>query len=433
MTSDPAASKTLSRLQSFSLCIFGGILMALAFLPFDISVLVWVGLLPLLTVLWRRPRSFWGSFGYGWIYGMAYYCTSFWWIHEVSYVFGIPMPVFLGIAFFPLMSYYALFPALWAAIGATYLRPRLSPTPTCESNSPADTKKAAWKEWAALDTLSTLRSATGLAALWVCIEWLRAHGTLGFSWNSLGMALYDVGRLYDTIPSQFYNDKSYTPSGRNSWNRERYQRKLENIVSVIDTLQMPIVALSGVENEEVVREIVSRSNQDYSYLHRTIDYYDGLDFALLYYGDILFIKSAHATNHTLIIEAKIYGHTITLHLTRAGSRLRTTLPHNSDSPSDITVAWGRLSRDDLRRLKMDDPLREREIKGEGDSKSNQSWVFKNRIGVSTTNEYKIESGVYISRRLLTSDGRAPLSTFASDRYMGGYSSYLPLYLYITTP
>ncbi len=249
----------------------------------------------------------------------------------------------------------------------------------------------------------------------------------------IGIAFYDLGKLYDTIPSKFYNNKSYTPNGRNSWNSERYNRKLENIVAVIDSIKMPIIALSGVENEEVVREIVARSNQDYSYLHRTIDYYDGLDFALLYFGDMLFVKRAHATNHTLIVDAELYDHTITLHLTRAGSRLRTTLPHNETTPSDITIAWGRLSRNDLQRLQMDDLLREQERAGQGDSKGDHYWIFKNRIGVSTTPEYKIESGVYITRWLLTADGRAPLSTFSSYRYLGGYSNYLPLYLYLTLP
>lgn len=252
--------------------------------------------------------------------------------------------------------------------------------------------------------------------------------------EQIAMALYDVGRLYDTIPSKFYNDKSFTPGGRNRWNTGRYDRKVENIVAVIDSMSMPIIALSGVENEQVVREIVSRSNQDYSYLHRTIDYYDGLDFALLYYGDLLYIEKAYTTNHTLVVEAQMYGHSISLHFTRAGSRLRTTLSPSTASPSDITIAWGRVSRNDLQRLQMDDLLRKRELSGHGDSSRDRRWVFKNRIGLSSTAEgLKTESGVYIARWLLTSDKCAPLSTFSSNRYLGGYSNYLPLYLYITLP
>ncbi len=191
MTDSKAAVPSLKRWHCLLMSFLGGAFMALAFLPYDYSALVWVGLLPLLTVLWRRPRNFWGSFGYGWLYGMGWYCVSFWWIHEVGDVFQIPMPLFLGIAFFPLMSIYALLPALWAGLAATWLRPRLEAVPQLAEGVTFDEKRAAWREWAYLDLFSTLRSAFGLGALWVCVEWLRAHGTLGFSWNSMGMALYD--------------------------------------------------------------------------------------------------------------------------------------------------------------------------------------------------------------------------------------------------
>ncbi len=183
--------------------LLGGVLMAMAFLPYDISIIVWMGLLPLLLVLWTRPLRFWAAFGYGWIYGMGWYCVSFWWIHEVGDVFRINEWLFLGVAFVPLMSLYSLLPALWAGCAATLLRPQLSASPDESEWAVAPSsktmlaldqnalKRRAWKQWAMLDMLTTLRCAIGLGCLWVCVEWLRAHGTLGFSWNSMGMALYE--------------------------------------------------------------------------------------------------------------------------------------------------------------------------------------------------------------------------------------------------
>ncbi len=164
--------------------------MALAYPPYDFSNLVWVGLLPLLTLLWLGSPRFWRAFGLGWLYGMGWYCVSFWWIHRVGAVFQIPLPLFLSVAFFPLMAVYACLPGLWAALAATLLRPRLEAGPQTEGMN-QEQRRHAWGKWATADLLSTLRSALGCGALWVCIEWLRAHGTLGFSWNSLGMALYD--------------------------------------------------------------------------------------------------------------------------------------------------------------------------------------------------------------------------------------------------
>ncbi len=168
-----------------------GVLMAFAFPPYDWGNLVWVALLPLLTILWRGEKSRKRLFALGWLYGMGWYGVSFWWIHEVGYVFQIPQPLFLAIAFFPLMALYSCLPGLWALGAGWFLRPRLENAPRLQTDAPRDAVKREWDSWATRDLLSTVRSAVGCGALWVCIEWLRAQGTLGFSWNSLGMALFD--------------------------------------------------------------------------------------------------------------------------------------------------------------------------------------------------------------------------------------------------
>lgn len=178
-----------SRRGDYLLSVFGGVVMAFAFPPYDWGNLVWVALLPLLCVLWGREVSRKRAFFLGWLYGMGWYCVSFWWIREVGEVFGIGTPLFMAVAFVPLMAFYSCLPGLWALLAATWLRPRLEPAPDTQGLSPF-MRKQAWGAWAWADMLGTLRSALGCGALWVCIEWLRAHGTLAFSWNSLGMALY---------------------------------------------------------------------------------------------------------------------------------------------------------------------------------------------------------------------------------------------------
>ena len=175
--------------MAYGVSLLSGVVMAFAFPPYDWGNLVWVALLPLLSVLWAAPLSRMKAFLLGWLYGMGWYCVSFWWIHEVGNVFGIGMPLFLAVAFVPLMALYSCLPGLWALLAATWLRPRLEPAPDTQGMSPY-VRKQVWGAWAWADLLSTLRSALGCGALWVCIEWLRAHGTLAFSWNSLGTALY---------------------------------------------------------------------------------------------------------------------------------------------------------------------------------------------------------------------------------------------------
>ena len=189
MTSD-TRRKWRSRLINALVSIAGGAFMALAFPPYDLGNLVWVGLLPLLCVLWNGPRGFWRGAGYSWLYGMGWYCVSFWWIHNVGYVFCIPLPVFLGIAFLPLMAIYACLVGLWGGVTNTLLRPRLEAAPDTTGMKQARASQA-WSAWATADLKSTVRCAIGCGAMWVCIEWMRANGTLGFSWNSMGMALYN--------------------------------------------------------------------------------------------------------------------------------------------------------------------------------------------------------------------------------------------------
>ncbi len=171
-------------------CIGGGAFMSLAFPPVDWSGIVWVGLLPLLTVLWLERGGFRRSFLSGWLYGMGMYCSSFYWIPEVGGTFAIPLPLFLVIAFVPLMSLYSLLPALWAGVAGTLLAPSAAALPDC-ADKPQEQRKFIWGRWAWADVRSSLRCAVGAGALWACVDWMRGQGTLGFSWNTLGMALYD--------------------------------------------------------------------------------------------------------------------------------------------------------------------------------------------------------------------------------------------------
>ena len=169
--------------------ILSGIILALAFEPYDYSFIIWFGLIPILTILWRGKKSFWRGFGMAWLFAMGWYCVTFWWIHEVGYVFFIPLPMFLGIAFLPLMAIYSAMIGLWGGLVATVFRPRMESAPNTEDMS-APKKAQAWNEWAFRDLVSSLRCTTGVAAMLVCVEWMRSSGTLAFSWNTLGMGMY---------------------------------------------------------------------------------------------------------------------------------------------------------------------------------------------------------------------------------------------------
>lgn len=131
-----------------------------------------------------------------------------------------------------------------------------------------------------------------------------------------GFAYYDLDRLYDTIPSLFYDDTDYTPEGRLRWSGERYRAKVERAGAVIGRMAMPLAGVYGVENEEVVKDLVRASDLPYSYVHRTLNTLDGMDFALLYYADRFFTERIETGYGYLCVEGMLDGKPTAVLLTR---------------------------------------------------------------------------------------------------------------------
>ncbi|MFI3318763.1 MAG: hypothetical protein SNH88_06215, partial [Rikenellaceae bacterium] len=259
-------------------------------------------------------------------------------------------------------------------------------------------------------------------------------GTIGITnGQPIGIAYYDVDQLYDTIQSPFYDDREFTPNGRNGWSERRYRDKITKIAAVIDSMQMPIVALYGVENQDVVRDVVRQSALDYSYSHRTLNSYDGLDFSLLYFGDMFYPRHIYSSFGWLYIELKALREewSLGIYLVRHGYNLRSASPPHADKPPNHTIAMGRIDRDDLKRLELIDLLQKRQRQGYGNMKYDRLWQFHDLIGVGSGTKVERE-GVFITKWLLTKDGSRPLATISGRDYIGGYSRYLPIYLYINT-
>lgn len=175
--------KPLGLAWGILLSLAGGLLMFAAFPPLGKGVCVWVGLVPLLSALWTGAKRT-GKRGaacyalYGWLFGLAYFGGSFWWINEVS-----------SLGFVPLVMYLALYPALWAVLMGRLFRPSFADEPRREGTF--SERMGKWREWSVNDMGVTARAVLTGAALWVCMEWLRGWVMTGFGWNGLGVALYD--------------------------------------------------------------------------------------------------------------------------------------------------------------------------------------------------------------------------------------------------
>ena len=248
--------------------------------------------------------------------------------------------------------------------------------------------------------------------------------------NPVGIAFYDVDRIYDTIPALFYDDSDYTPDGRYGWNTERYTRKIQNTAAVLDSMALDIVALWGVENEQVVRDLAAACREGYSYLHRTLNTLDGMDFALLYYGDRFYPERVETGRRYLYVEGECAGQTIGLALCRdvrtaewLVARLREV------HPGVPLVVLGRVGRLPAAAFGLHDATARAEKAGRGNIRRAGGWEMRDRILVDTALNCR-GGDVYARRYLVDQKTGSPLRTYDRGVYRGGYGYSLPVFAYI---
>lgn len=247
--------------------------------------------------------------------------------------------------------------------------------------------------------------------------------------QKVGFVYYDVDRLYDTVPSPFYDDSAFTPSGRYGWNTERYRRKTEAVAATLDSMAMPVAVLFGVENEAVVRDIAECCSTDYSYIHRTINSPDGMDFALLYFGDLFFPERVRCDGRMLYLRGRILGRTTVLLLCRDRSEAETAVAEiRHAEPDAALIVMGRVDARVLERYGLADILAGEERAGRGTRFSDGAWRMTPRVCVDTA--LCASAGIYARRRLFDSRGERPLPTFEGRRYAGGAGRELPVFFHV---
>lgn len=246
-----------------------------------------------------------------------------------------------------------------------------------------------------------------------------------------GIAYYDVDRIYDTLPALFYDDADYTPEGRRAWNTERYRRKIRNTAAVIDSMALEIVALWGVENEAVVRDLVTACRGDYSYIHRTLNTLDGMDFALLYYGDRFFPHYVEPGRRYLYVEGTLRNDTLGLVLC-ADTRMAAWVAGDlrEERPAARLVVLGRSSSmTDPERYGLHDATARAEHAGRGTAYTRKGWVMRDRLLVDTALT-TVAADVYARRFMIDPRSGKPFATYNGRAYCGGFSFSLPVYVYI---
>jgi apolipoprotein N-acyltransferase len=145
-------------LRTSLLCLLSGIALVLIFPWYDVAWLAWLALVPLLVA--TQALSARAALWWGWLSGSVGYLGILRWIpHTMIRYGGVPTPVSYGILLL-LVAYVGLYVGVFAA-GWAWIA----------------------KRWP--------RGILLLApALWVALEWVRAHALSGFPWASLGYSQY---------------------------------------------------------------------------------------------------------------------------------------------------------------------------------------------------------------------------------------------------
>lgn len=110
--------------------------------------------------------------------------------------------------------------------------------------------------------------------------------------RNITVVFYNVENLFDTKNTPDGRDAEFTPEGKNKWTDERYNKKLDDISTVLGSInkkELPeIIGLCEVENREVLDDLVKTkllSGGDYKIAHFESPDFRGIDCALLYRPD----------------------------------------------------------------------------------------------------------------------------------------------------
>lgn len=138
--------------------VASGILLTLAFPPYDLYLLAWIGFIPLMLSLWARTQK--EAFRTGFVFGVTFFFGTLYWIYHSIHVFGgVPFPASIAIVFLLCLG-LGLYPALFSCLFLSLIR---------------KTK------------LPALLTAP---VVWVVLEFLRSYALTGFPWASIGYSQY---------------------------------------------------------------------------------------------------------------------------------------------------------------------------------------------------------------------------------------------------
>ncbi len=157
------------KLGRIALLFLSGALMSTAFPPLNLTLVAWIGLIPLFLLVMNK--TIWQAWRGGFIWGYGFSVCAFFWLREIEWF--IPF----GLAFI-----LALFPAFWAMALPAVRRGLMIPV---------DVQLKGFEETERYNehpVRHELMFAVVMAAWWSVTEWIRSWIATGLPWNYLATA-----------------------------------------------------------------------------------------------------------------------------------------------------------------------------------------------------------------------------------------------------
>jgi len=155
--------------------------------------------------------------------------------------------------------------------------------------------------------------------------------------HSAVIAFYNLENLCDTIDDPTTNDEEFLPTSSRAWNSDKYQRKLQNLSTVIsqigsdEGLTPPaVIGLVELENKAVLSDLIAQpalKKYNYGIVHYNSPDKRGMDVALLYRSDYMKVTNTQSypvviyndkdnsrifTRDILVVTGKLKGQTISV-------------------------------------------------------------------------------------------------------------------------
>ncbi len=303
------------------------------------------------------------------------------------------------------------------------------------------------------------------------------------------IAFYNVENLFDTVDDPAKPDEEFLPSSKKNWTAERYKKKLDNLAKVVEGMGFPaLIGLAEVENETVLKDFCEKTSlkaHNYGIVHFESPDFRGIDVALIYKKSQFVVTKAdtiqirfpkgmipdkpdYTTRDLLVVKGKYLGelqlNIIVAHLPSRSEGQKETEPRRMYVASQIAKKTNAIFKEDKKANivimgdmndEPKDPSMAQSIgaqpvgdnttpnkiyncfvnlqnEGHGSYRFRGDWNMLDQIMLSSNlvGQYA-SSTIFQAEWMMYKDekyGLSPSRTYGGDRYFGGYSDHLPVYI-----